>query len=174
MVNLSLTSRVADEHHHQCQATARFAPEARRARAQRRPVHRPVPQQSRVPDRAGGRGRSAAGPPGIRPAVSRAAGRPLVRRPNCSRTRRIAVRPMKAVFADTAGWMACADAAAPAHKRACASRDAALERGEVLVATDYVLDETLTLIRMRLGLADAKAWWERIGGRSRLRAGRMR
>ena len=76
---------------------------------------------------------------------------------------------MKAVFADTAGWMACADAADPAHKRACASRDAALERGEVLVATDYVLDETLTLIRMRLGLAAAKAWWDRIEGSSRLR-----
>jgi hypothetical protein len=76
---------------------------------------------------------------------------------------------MKAVFVDTAGWMACADEADPAHKQACTARDAALERGEVLVATDYVLDETLTLIRMRLGLAAAKTWWDRIEGSSRLR-----
>jgi hypothetical protein len=76
---------------------------------------------------------------------------------------------MKAVFVDTAGWMACADEGDPVHERACGARDAALERGDVLVATDYVLDETLTLIRMRLGLAAAKAWWEQIEGSSRLR-----
>jgi hypothetical protein len=76
---------------------------------------------------------------------------------------------MRAVFVDTAGWMACADEADPAHRRACSARDSALERGDVLIATDYVLDETLTLIRMRLGLAAAKAWWDRIDGSSRLR-----
>lgn len=76
---------------------------------------------------------------------------------------------MKAVFVDTAGWMACADEGDPAHRRACGARDAALERGELFVATDYVLDETLTLIRVRLGLAAAEAWWDRIEGSARVR-----
>jgi len=60
---------------------------------------------------------------------------------------------MKGVFVDTAGWMACAD-----------QGDPALEQGNVLVTTDYVIDETLTLIRMRLGLAAAKTWWEQLEG----------
>ena len=76
---------------------------------------------------------------------------------------------MKGVFVDTASWMACADESDPGHKRACEARDSALEQGSVLVATDYVLDETLTLIRKRLGLAAARAWWEQIEGSSRLR-----
>ena len=63
---------------------------------------------------------------------------------------------MKALFVDTAGWMACADAADPAHGPARAARDAALEAGRFLVTTDYVVDETLTLIRVRLSLAAAE------------------
>jgi hypothetical protein len=65
--------------------------------------------------------------------------------------------------------MACADGSDPDHERACKARDSALEQGNVLVATDYVLDETLTLIRMRLGLAAAKAWWDQIEGSTRVR-----
>jgi len=76
---------------------------------------------------------------------------------------------MKAVFVDTAGWMACADAADPAHRRASAARDAALENGQAFVTTDYVVDETLALIRFRLGLAAADAWWRQIDSSSRLR-----
>lgn len=76
---------------------------------------------------------------------------------------------MKGLFVDTAGWIACADAADPAHSRACAARDAALEQGQMLVTTDYVTDETLTLVRMRLGLAAAEAWWEQVDRSSRVR-----
>lgn len=76
---------------------------------------------------------------------------------------------MKAIFVDTAGWMACADAADPAHARATAARDAALEAGRVLVTTDYVVDETLTLVRMRLGLPAAEAWWSQVDGSTRVR-----
>lgn len=76
---------------------------------------------------------------------------------------------MRGVFVDTAGWMACADAADLGHESARATRDAALEQGKILVATDYVLDETLTLIRMRLGLAAARTWWDQIEGSARLR-----
>lgn len=76
---------------------------------------------------------------------------------------------MKRLFVDTAGWMACADGADPAHRPACTARDTALEQGSILVTTDYVIDETLTLIRKRLGLGAAEAWWEQIEGSSRLR-----
>jgi predicted nucleic acid-binding protein len=76
---------------------------------------------------------------------------------------------VKALFVDTAGWMACADAADPAHRRSCGARDAALESGQSLITTDFVVDETLTLIRLRLGLDAADAWWRQIDGSSRLR-----
>jgi predicted nucleic acid-binding protein len=73
------------------------------------------------------------------------------------------------LFVDTAGWMACADGADPAHARACRARDAALEKGRLLVTTDYVVDEALTLLRMRLGLAAAGRWWRQLDGSSRVR-----
>ena len=65
--------------------------------------------------------------------------------------------------------MACADGADPAHRRARAARDAALEAGQMLITTDFVVDETLTLIRLRLGLAPAEIWWRQIDGSTRLR-----
>jgi len=76
---------------------------------------------------------------------------------------------MNAVFVDTGGWMACADRADPAHVACTAARDAMLEAGGILITTDFVVDETLTLIRFRLGLAAANAWWQQIDGSARLR-----
>lgn len=76
---------------------------------------------------------------------------------------------MKALFVDTAGWMACADAADPAHDAARAARDTALEAGRFLVTTDYVVDETLTLVRMRLGIGAAENWWAQVEGSPRVR-----
>jgi predicted nucleic acid-binding protein len=76
---------------------------------------------------------------------------------------------MKGLFVDTAGWVACADGADPAHQPSRAARDAALEAGLPLVTTDYVVDETLTLLRLRLGLAAARAWWEQVDRSPRLR-----
>jgi len=76
---------------------------------------------------------------------------------------------MKAVFVDTAGWMALADAADPFHAESLAARDAVLEAGCGLVTTDFVVDETLTLIRLRLGLAAAEAWWAKVDRSPRLR-----
>jgi len=76
---------------------------------------------------------------------------------------------MNAVFVDTAGWMACADGADTAHQASCAARDAAREAGRMLVTTDYVADETLTLLRLRLGVAAAEAWWEQVDRSPRLR-----
>jgi predicted nucleic acid-binding protein len=76
---------------------------------------------------------------------------------------------MKGLFADTAGWMACADAADPAHKDCVKARDAWLEQGGLFVTTDYVVDEALTIIRLRLGHSAAEAWWRQVDGSSRIR-----
>ena len=76
---------------------------------------------------------------------------------------------MKGLFVDTAGWIACADAADPAHNEAAAARDSWLQAGGVLLTTDYVADETLTLLRVRLGLQRAEAWWQQVDGSPRLR-----
>src|SRR4051812_3671030 len=65
--------------------------------------------------------------------------------------------------------MACADRADPAHVTCTAARDATLEAGRILITTDVVVDETLTLVRFRLGLAAANAWWQQIDGSGRLR-----
>jgi hypothetical protein len=76
---------------------------------------------------------------------------------------------MKPLFVDTAGWMARADGADPAHIRCCAARDGALEAGQTLVTTDFVVDETLTLLRFRLGLGPAQTWWQQVDRSPRLR-----
>jgi len=76
---------------------------------------------------------------------------------------------MKFMFVDTAGWLSCADAADPAHARAAAARDLALEAGQALLTTDFIIDETLTIIRFRLGLAAAESWWHQIDRSPRLR-----
>jgi predicted nucleic acid-binding protein len=76
---------------------------------------------------------------------------------------------MKGLFVDTAGWVACADAADPAHTQAAAARDRWLEQGGLLVTTDYVADETLTLLRLRLGLDATEEWWRQVDSSTRLR-----
>jgi predicted nucleic acid-binding protein len=76
---------------------------------------------------------------------------------------------MKALFVDTSGWVACADAADPAHPTAVEARDRWLEQGGVLLTTDYILDETLTLLRLRLGIKATETWWSQIEASSRLR-----
>ncbi len=76
---------------------------------------------------------------------------------------------MKGVFVDTAGWMALADGSDPQHEAARAARDEWLRQGGILISTDYVMDETLTLIRIRLGLKAAAGWWDQVEASSRLR-----
>jgi predicted nucleic acid-binding protein len=76
---------------------------------------------------------------------------------------------MKALFVDTAGWMACADASDPAHSGAISVRDSWLESGGVLITTDYIVDETLSLLRFRLGLHAAEEWWNQVSNSTRLR-----
>lgn len=77
---------------------------------------------------------------------------------------------MKALFVDTAGWMACAEGADPVHVRCCAARDGALEAGQMLVTTDFVVDETLTLIRLRRRvLPSTQDVIQQLGGESHVR-----
>lgn len=75
---------------------------------------------------------------------------------------------MRKLFVDTAGWVACADRSDPAHGKCVASRDARLRTGAVLLTTDYVIDETLTLLRLRLGLDPAREWWQRVSSSRRV------
>ncbi len=74
----------------------------------------------------------------------------------------------KAAFVDTAGWMMLADASDPQHKASLAFRDKWLERGGIFVSTDFVLDETLTLIRMRIDIGAAERWWNQVEESTRL------
>jgi len=76
---------------------------------------------------------------------------------------------MRLLFVDTTGWMACADGADPAHSKAVAGRDSWLQGGGLFVTSDYVADETLTLLRIRLGIDAAEAWWQQVDGSSRVR-----
>lgn len=76
---------------------------------------------------------------------------------------------MRLLFVDTAGWMACADGSDPAHGKAVAVRDSWLEGGGLFVTSDYVVDETLTLLRIRLGIDAAETWWQQVDGSSRVR-----
>jgi predicted nucleic acid-binding protein len=76
---------------------------------------------------------------------------------------------MKPLFVDTAGWMACADAGDPKHLEARSARDHWLEQGYLLLTTDYVIDETLTLLRFRLGIDAAEEWWHTLSTSRRVR-----
>jgi predicted nucleic acid-binding protein len=76
---------------------------------------------------------------------------------------------VKALFVDTAGWMALADASDPTHEATLRARDSHIEQGGLLVSSDFVLDETLTLIRVRLGLSAAARWWDQVESTSLLR-----
>lgn len=75
---------------------------------------------------------------------------------------------MRSLFVDTAAWVAAADARDAAGPAVREARDRWLSWGGNLITTDYVIDETLTTIRFRLGLAAAEAWWLQIDNSSRL------
>ena len=62
-----------------------------------------------------------------------------------------------------------ADGADPLHDASRRERDSCLRDGGILVTTDYVIDETLTLVRFRLGLRAAADWWAQIDASSRIR-----
>lgn len=61
-----------------------------------------------------------------------------------------------------------ADGTDPMHSACCNACDSWMIGGGVLVSTDYVVDETLTLVRRRLGLAAAERWWAAVDASRRL------
>ena len=76
---------------------------------------------------------------------------------------------MKRLFVDTAGWMSMADRNDKLHLDSIQIRDAWLRHGDILITSDYVIDETLTLIRMRLGIDAAERWWGQVSESPRLK-----
>ena len=61
-----------------------------------------------------------------------------------------------------------ADSSDPMHAATRDERDSWLRRGGLLVTTDYVVDETLTLLRARMGLEAAARWWAQVDTSSRV------
>jgi uncharacterized protein len=76
---------------------------------------------------------------------------------------------MRFLFADTAGWMAAADASDPKHRATTSARDKWFDEGGQFVTTDYIIDETLTLLRIRLSLDAAEEWWHTLAASRRVR-----
>lgn len=62
-----------------------------------------------------------------------------------------------------------ADESDPQHESSRTFRDRWLEEAGILISTDFVMDETLTLLRMRLGLRAAERWWDQVEGSPRVR-----
>jgi len=75
---------------------------------------------------------------------------------------------MNLLFVDTAGWMSMADKSDHRHLDSIRIRDEWLGQGGILITTNYIVDETLTLIRIRLGVEAAEKWWEQVSDSSRL------
>lgn len=75
---------------------------------------------------------------------------------------------MNALFVDTSAWVAAADADDPLNESVRRARDQWLASGGVLISTDYVADETLTVLRSKLGLDAARAWWTLVASSRRV------
>jgi predicted nucleic acid-binding protein len=71
---------------------------------------------------------------------------------------------VKRLFVDTAGWVAAADRDDPHGGAVRSERDQWIESGGTLITTDAVCSETLTVLRFRLGLDAAEAWWRQVEG----------
>jgi predicted nucleic acid-binding protein len=66
------------------------------------------------------------------------------------------------VFVDTAAFFAIENERDQHHVAALDMRDRLMARRELLMTSDYVLDEVYTLIRMRVGHADAVDFGESV------------
>lgn len=66
-----------------------------------------------------------------------------------------------------------ADKSDTLHADAIRTRDDWLRQGGILITSDYVIDETLTLIRTRLGIDAAEKWWGQMSESPRLKVERI-
>ena len=64
------------------------------------------------------------------------------------------------IFVDTAAFLAIENRRDAHHEDALAFRDASLKAGETFITSDYVLDESYTIIRLRAGHAVAVKFGE--------------
>lgn len=64
------------------------------------------------------------------------------------------------IFLDTGAFLAIENRRDAHHKAALAFRDACLQAGETFITSDYVLDESYTIIRLRAGHAVAVGFGE--------------
>jgi predicted nucleic acid-binding protein len=64
------------------------------------------------------------------------------------------------IFVDTSAFLAIENRRDASHTPAINFRDAALRQGKRLITSDYVLDESYTIIRLRAGHAIAVAFGE--------------
>ena len=55
------------------------------------------------------------------------------------------------IFVDTSAFLAIENNRDQHHRNALALRDAWLKSGEILITSDYILDESYTIIRFRAG-----------------------
>lgn len=69
---------------------------------------------------------------------------------------------MKQLFVDTSAWIATVDRSDKNHKKAAAFYQKALIDFGKLLATDLVLAETYTILRLTMGIDTAFSWWDRI------------
>ncbi len=60
-----------------------------------------------------------------------------------------------------------ADSKDPLHRQSVDFRDVWLEKGAILFTSNLILDEALTLIRMRLGIEAAEKWWTSVAESTR-------
>ena len=66
------------------------------------------------------------------------------------------------IFVDTSAFLAIENRRDAHHAQAVEARDAYLKRHETLITSDYVLDESYTIIRLRAGHSIAVAFGEAI------------
>jgi hypothetical protein len=67
------------------------------------------------------------------------------------------------IFVDTSAWIALADKSDQNHHRAQTYYEQQIKPHSIqLLTSDYVLDETLTLIRYHMGLIYARTFWQSV------------
>ena len=69
---------------------------------------------------------------------------------------------MSNVFVDTWAWYALADTRDREHRLAQSANEQLLDQGHTFVTTNFVLDETITLIRYHIHHAAAVRFWQAV------------
>jgi predicted nucleic acid-binding protein len=76
---------------------------------------------------------------------------------------------MKEVFADTQGWIALSHKRDQFNQKAVKTVKETLEQGRIFITTNFVLNETYTLLKVRLNHKSAVAFGEMVRSTSGIR-----